>query len=84
MSHAPGYSVRMIPAAELIIAGEAYAVLVQTTGPYGEICVTLDRAPVIDPRKQEAVIMLHLGKNREPLRLCSLPDGPQLRLRTIY
>jgi hypothetical protein len=74
----------MIPPAELIIAGEAYAVLALTTGPHGEFCVTLDRAPVIDPRKCEAVVMLCQGRNREPLRLCSLPDGPRLRLRTIY
>ena len=74
----------MTPPAELIIAGQTYAVLSQTTGPHGEICVTLDRAPVIDPRKREAVILLRQGRNREPLRLCSLPDGPWLRLRTIY
>lgn len=73
----------MVPT-ELIIAGQAYAVLALTTGPHGEICATLDRVPVIDPRKREAVVMLHQGKNREPLRLCSLPDGPHLRLRTIY
>jgi hypothetical protein len=42
----------MTPAAELIIAGEAYAALTLTTGPHGEICATLDRAPEIDPRKR--------------------------------
>jgi hypothetical protein len=74
----------MTPSPELIITGQAYTVLALSTGPHGEICVTLDRAPVIDPRKQEAVVMLRQGRNREPLRLCSLPDGPRLRLRTIY
>ena len=86
LSHVAGYSQRMTPAAQIIIAGEAYAVLTLTPAPGrpGEIHAVLDRSPFIDPRKREAVLMLHQGANREPMRLCSPPDGPRLRLRAIY
>jgi hypothetical protein len=31
-----------------------------------------------------AARVLRQGRNREPLRLCSLPDDPQVRLKMIY
>jgi hypothetical protein len=66
----------MTPSAELIIAGETFAVLTMTPGRLGEIHVTLDRSPKIDPRRRDAVLMLHWGLNREPVRLLCLPDVP--------
>ncbi len=70
--------------AHLIISGKSYAIITTQPGPQSDITVTLDRAPEIESKSRESVMIYNQGFSREPMRMVGLPVGPIVRLRMIY
>jgi hypothetical protein len=68
---------------ELIIADQTFAVLMIEEGTLQRLCLTLDRAPQFQSRKEPVMILVD-GQNREPVKLIEIADGARLTVRRIY
>ena len=63
-------TIRAMISAQLVTPSDSFAILATESGRGGEFTLTLDRPLVL--------------KNREPVRLSSLPDVERVLVRAIY